>query len=1168
MSHLMMSRRFAPLFWCQFFSAFNDNFLRNALVFLILFQLGGEDAEELIALAAATFIFPFFILSALGGELADRFDKAVVARHLKFVEIGIAAIAVAGFTIRSIPLLFLTLFLFGVIAALFGPIKYGILPDHLKRQELPAANALVEGATFLAILLGTIVGGLAAKGGGDPATFGVIIILFAGLSWVASLLIPPTGQAAPGLRVTANVLLSTTELLRDLWHDKRLWWGALVVSWFWMVGAIALSLMPPLVKVVLGGNEDVVTAFLALFSIAVAAGSGLAAWLTAGRTVLLTTVVGAVLLGLFSLDVGWATWGLEPAAAPVGLGLFATGHGIHMAIAMAGLAFAGGLFIVPVFAALQAWAGADRRARVIAANNVLNAGFMVAGTVLFALLHKLGATTPMLFLVLGAGNLIVAAVIARTMPGSRLRDFLLIVFRALYRLEIKGEENLSRGGTNPILVLNHVSYLDAPLARALLERDPVFAIDVGMSRRWWVRPFLRFGRALPVDSFRALAVRTLINAVKAGETLVIFPEGRVTATGSLMKIYDGAGLIADRTGATVIPVRIQGLEHTPFSRLPREKMRRRWFPKVTATVLEPVKLTVSPQLKGRTRRTALGAALYDVMSDLVYRTTSTDRTVIEAVIAAARIHGFSRTAVEDPFNGRLSYRRFLFTSAVLGRRLMALAEKGKSIGVMLPNSNAAAVTVLGIMTAGRLPAMINFTAGAANILAGCRAAEVDTIVTSRAFLTAGRLSALAAAIEKDVKLVYLEDIRAGVGLVDRLIGLFARGKPLVERSPDDPAVIIFTSGSEGMPKGVVLSHRNLLANCAQAMARVDFGRADIVFNVLPLFHAFGLTPGLILPLISGVRVYLYPSPLHYRLVPEMIYTVNATILFGTDTFLSGYARAAHPYDLRSLRYIFAGAEPAKEATRQLYLEKFGMRILEGYGVTEASPVLALNTPMFNRFGTVGRLLPGIIARLEPVPSVEDGGRLYVRGPNIMLGYLKPENPGVLEVPAEGWLDTGDIAAIDADGYVRILGRAARFAKIGGEMISLAAVEALAAQLWPDALSAATTIPDARKGERLVLVTQRKDAARADFHAFAKAKGASDLAIPTEILVVDRIPLLGSGKIDHTGVARLVRDRFMEAQREATGIGDVPTERIAARSLRAPAAADGCVGDADSRESTA
>jgi acyl-[acyl-carrier-protein]-phospholipid O-acyltransferase/long-chain-fatty-acid--[acyl-carrier-protein] ligase len=282
--------------------------------------------------------------------------------------------------------------------------------------------------------------------------------------------------------------------------------------------------------------------------------------------------------------------------------------------------------------------------------------------------------------------------------------------------------------------------------------------------------------------------------------------------------------------------------------------------------------------------------------------------------------------------------------------------------------------------------------------------------------------------------------------------------------------------------------------------------------------------GFALPLVSGVPVYFYPSPLHYRIVPELVYGSNATILFGTDTFLAGYARTANSYDFRSLRYVVAGAEPVKEATRKVWSEKFGVRILEGYGVTETAPVLALNTPMFNKFGTVGHLMPGVEARLEPMPGVEDGGRLLVRGPNVMLGYLKADNPGVLQPPPDGWHDTGDIVAIDAQGYVTIKGRAKRFAKIGGEMVSLAAVEALAAELWPKAPSAAATEIDPRKGERVVLVTQQKDATRGEFIAFAKTSGAADLMVPAEIMIVDALPLLGSGKLDFPAVTRLVRER--------------------------------------------
>jgi acyl-[acyl-carrier-protein]-phospholipid O-acyltransferase/long-chain-fatty-acid--[acyl-carrier-protein] ligase len=1122
---LLLSRRFAPLFWCQFFSAFSDNFLKNALVFLILFKIGGSAAESLITLAAAVFIAPYFFLSAFGGEMADRYDKAIVAQRLKLAEIGVAIVAILGFVLHSVPILFVALFAFGVIGSQFGPIKYGILPDLLDKSELPAANALVEGATFMAILLGTIVGGLAAKDGGDPASFAGLMLVFALLCWGASLLIPKVGSGAPGLKISVNIASSTAQLLRQLREDSRLWWGALVTSWFWLIGAVVLSLLPPLVKSVLGGTEEVVTMFLAVFSVAVAVGSGLAAWLSAGRIVILPTLAGAVLLGCFAIDLGWATYGSPLALVPAGAAeVFASSRGLRVMIDLAGLAIAGGLYIVPTFAAVQAWAGADRRARVIAGVNVLNAAFMVGGTIVIAILQAFHVTTPALFILIGLATFVVAVIIGRTMPANWLRDLISIVLRAVYRIEVKGLENIDKAGPNAIIALNHVSFLDPPIAMSLLAKDPVFAIDVGIAQRWWIKPFLKFTRALALDPLKPMATRTIINAVCDGETLVIFPEGRITVTGSLMKVYDGAGLIADKAGAMVVPVRIDGPEATIFSRLRRSQVRRRWFPKITVTVLEPVWLKVDPELKGRKRRQAAGAALYDIMSNLIFATTSTDRTVIEAVITAARVHGPNWTALEDPVAGALSYRRLLRASAVLGAKLMPLAAEGKPIGVMLPTANAAVVTMLALMSGGRVPAMINFTAGAANILAACKAAQLGTIVTSKGFVEKARLDNLVAALSGQVRIVYLEDIRATIGTADKLRGLIAAGKPLVKRKLDDWAAILFTSGSEGVPKGVVLSHSNMLANMAQASARIDFGREDKVFNVLPVFHSFGLTIGVVLPLCAGVPVYLYPSPLHYRNVPELIYGVNATIVFGTDTFLNGYARAAHAYDFRSVRHILAGAEPVKESTRRIYLEKFGVRILEGYGVTETAPALALNTPMFNRFGTVGRLLPGMTARLDKVEGVDEGGRLFVRGPNVMLGYLRAENPGVLEPPHEGWHDTGDIVTIDADGFIKIQGRAKRFAKVGGEMISLAAVEMLASELWPNALVAVASVADARKGERLILVSDKRGATRQDFQTYAKSKQASDLMIPAELMHLDKMPVLGSGKVDHLAVQKFVREQ--------------------------------------------
>ncbi|MBI1202318.1 MAG: MFS transporter [Rhodopseudomonas sp.] len=415
---LLLSRRFAPLFWCQFFAAFNDNFLKTSLVFLILF---GADATQsgaaaLITLASAIFIAPYFFLSALGGEMADRYDKARLAQWLKFFEISVAVIAVAGYANQSIVTMFVALGLFGVIAALFGPIKYGILPDHLPPEKLPAANALIEGATFIAILTGTIVGGIAAHSGG-ARVFGLLVVGFALACWLSALRIPPTGEGAPHLKVSRNIAASTAAMLRHLRADSRLWWGAMVTSWFWLIGIVVLSLLPTLVKSLIGGNEDAVTAYLGMFSVAVGFGSGLAAIIARGRIVLRTTVAGALLIGVFALDLGMVTWGaspVSPAQAPDVV--LASPIGLRAAIDLAGLAVGGGLFIVPAFAAVQAWSDADYRARTVAAVNVLNAAFMTAATVAMALLQLVGATVPMLLIGIGISTFVVALAIRWTMP--------------------------------------------------------------------------------------------------------------------------------------------------------------------------------------------------------------------------------------------------------------------------------------------------------------------------------------------------------------------------------------------------------------------------------------------------------------------------------------------------------------------------------------------------------------------------------------------------------------------------------------------------------------------------------------------------------------------------------------------------------------------------------
>ena len=718
---IMLSRRFAPLFWTQFLSAFNDNFLKNALIALILFQLTVSAEASMISLAGAVFIAPFVLLSALGGEIADRFDKAAVAQRLKFAEIGAAGVAVAGMAFASVPVLLGALFLFGVISALFGPIKYGILPDHLEPSELPKANALIEGATFLAILGGTVGGGLILASGAGIWLFAPVMMVLAVACWAASRKIPPTGSAAPDLRIDANVVRSTGRLIAELRRDGRMWITGLAVSWFWLMGALFLTILPPLVKTVLGGTQIEISAFLALFAVAIGAGSAFAAWLNGPRIILLSAPLAALLMAVFGLDLAVALAGFETGAAYAGLLAFAGQDGIaRIAVDLAGLAAAGGLLVVPTFAAVQNWAGEDRRARVVAAVNALSALFMAAGSAAMAGLQYLGLGPVEIVIALSVLNLGASVWMIRRLPSSPVRDLLALLFRLFHRLEIEGLENLEKAGPNPILALNHVSLIDAPVAMSLTERDPVFAIDTGMAANRWVKPFLRFARALPIDPTNPMATRTLIHAVDEGHPLVIFPEGRITVTGSLMKVYDGVGLVADKADARIVPVRIEGLERSMFSRMAGAWSLRRLFPKVKVSILEPVTLDIDPAMTGQQRRRAAGVKLYDTMSDLVFRTTLREETILEAVVRAGRRFGPRKTVLEDPVRGRMTYAALATAARVLGAKIARTYPDQPVLGLMLPNANAAAASVLGIMSAGKVPAMINFTAGPANILAGCR----------------------------------------------------------------------------------------------------------------------------------------------------------------------------------------------------------------------------------------------------------------------------------------------------------------------------------------------------------------------------------------------------------------------------------------------------------------
>ena len=713
------------------------------------------------------------------------------------------------------------------------------------------------------------------------------------------------------------------------------------------------------------------------------------------------------------------------------------------------------------------------------------------------------------------------------------------VLRLAYAVRVTGLEHYAQAGPRVLIVANHTSFLDAALLAVFLPDRLTFAINTEISKRWWIRPLLKIVDAFPLDPTNPYSLKSLIRYIEQDKRAAIFPEGRITVTGSLMKIYPGPGLVADKSGAMVLPVRIDGAQYTPFSRL-RGRIRLRWFPPITLTILPPRRLEIPAEVRGRERRRVAGKLLADLMTEMMFATSNYRRTLFGALLDARRVHGGGHVIVEDVERAPLSYNQLLVRVLLLGDLMANDTRRGEVVGVMLPNAVAAVATFFGLQARGRVAAMLNYTLGAKGLIAACQSAQIRRVYTSERFVVAAKLERLVDRLREITTVVYLEDLRERItpwlkikaAVASRVAALrYSRERV----APGETAIVLFTSGSEGMPKGVALSHANVLANREQVAARIDFSSQDVILNALPLFHSFGLTAGTLLPLLSGMRTFFYPSPLHYRIVPEIAYDVNATIMFGTNTFLAGYARFAHPYDFYSVRYVFAGAEKLKDETRRVWTDKFGVQVFEGYGTTETSPVLATNTPIDARAGTVGRFLPGIEYALDPVPGVE-GGRLSVRGPNVMLGYFKHDKPGVIQAPSTergpGWYDTGDIVTIDAEGFITIQGRAKRFAKIGGEMVSLAVVEELAARAWPEAQHACVSLPDFQKGEQLILVTTHAEAQRAELSAQARADGMSELHVPKRLFSVAAIPLLGSGKADYPAVLALVEAELPHGERAA------------------------------------
>ncbi len=732
--------------------------------------------------------------------------------------------------------------------------------------------------------------------------------------------------------------------------------------------------------------------------------------------------------------------------------------------------------------------------------------------------------------------------------------------RLLYGFRSYNEQALA--GPGPVLLLpNHVSWLDWLFLGVCLEDDWRFVTSSTTAQISWLhRRIMVNRRTFPVDVNSPYAVKHMAEYLQQGGRLVLFPEGRLSCTGSLMKLFDGTGFLICKTHARVLTAYIRGADRLPLSPNPN---RKQWFPRVSVHFSDVLPPPDCGSLSASGTRVRLTEWVREQMVRQRFETEmAVGATTVPAAILATARQRRGQLAVQDVTLEGLTYRRLLIgAEALAGQWRTLLTGSPARVGVLLPNTNAFPIVLLSLWAENKVPAVLNYTMGPAVLEACVRLAGLKQVITSKTFVARARLD-LEPLARAGVGVVFLEDVRARITRGQRVAAFLRQAWRTVPRGdpqPGDVAVVLFTSGSEGDPKGVELTHRNLLANMRQMVSVIDVMDTDRFFNALPLFHCFGLTVGLLLPLVAGSRVVLYVSPLHYRVVPAACYNLDCTILFGTNTLLNGYARKAHPYDFRTVRYVFAGAEKLQESTSALWMQKFGVRILEGYGATECSPCLTVNVPMHPRQGSPGQFLPGIEFKLEPVPGIggaapaaspvatpagedaahpasaapvprSDGagarepaaagapaGRLFVRGPNVMRGYLNAAANERFQALG-GWYDTGDIARVDGDGFVYILGRLKRFAKISGEMISLTALEDALAGAFPEFgpkfAIAVVSRPDPIKGEKLIAVSNEPQLTIERIREALRARGFSNLAAPKAVRCVHELPRLGTGKIDH------------------------------------------------------
>ncbi len=686
-----------------------------------------------------------------------------------------------------------------------------------------------------------------------------------------------------------------------------------------------------------------------------------------------------------------------------------------------------------------------------------------------------------------------------------------------------------------IYISNHVSWLDPIILFAYLPNNPFFLLHPKLYRNKWIKFFLGHAPKTEFNYMDPANIKKVIQVVNHNRSIVMFPEGTMTDNGDMMKFYEAPMIILDRTNAPFVPIWISGAEFSPFSDT-SGFVPHRPMPKIRVQVHKPENIVINESLKKN--RDYLRDQPYILLNRARFNARFKDNIgLFKKLVRTSKIYGKTgpferRFIIEDTKREPQTYMDIIIKSYILGKKFARLTANNEHVGLILPNCIENVISFFGLSAYNRIPVMLNFSLGPSLIASMCQTATVKTVITSHSFIQKAKIEdSIEKLNELGINIIYLEDVVKLIGFTDKIAGWFAyKTKHVpVEQNPKDPAVILFTSGSEGKPKAVILSHSNIISNVVQTTCVAQLNMQDLLFNCLPMFHSFGLTIGTLFPLLSGAKVFLFPSPLQYRTITELLYELKVTMMIATDTFYKVYARLSHPYDFRRIRLCIAGAEGVKPETRNIMAERLGVMLLEGYGTTECSPLLTINTLLFNKYGTLGKLVPGIEYRLDDIDGIENGKELVVKGPNIMLGYIYPENPGVLVPVENGWYHTGDVVEVDELGFIKLIDRAKRFAKIGGEMISLTAVENYAKEIFKneDFKAVALAVPHAKKGEQIVLVSNDKNAERKDFIDFCAKNGLSELYVPSVLMFREEFPVFATGKADKVSLKKWVLEQMSE-----------------------------------------